>query len=393
MKAFRAGFNTMWRHVGAYMKRKGFKKAGEFRKDNQHGGKLWASRRECQMTNRTAGEIVDKLYESGKVTARQLKQVRHSLSYSYYLKTGNGGDNWPEVKAQFRSFNFADLPDSIRPLLPTRIPTPQNLKQAFTKQWTPEHPMKLPEFMIGVTACWDFHVFGFRPNVDIKKVKDSRENDVVSNEGYARTGMLGGRSKLHLNKRGTRDWSVYRACTCKDTHKSPTNREMRCSKTGTPRKNPTWNTCCPINAMLFAKHHQEGASDRSYRVYPKWIKRGSYGKQDHGDVPALANHWLELQTGNTPFDRNSGRKSLARWLGYLKVSYNESLPIHGDLEQVWRLSYQDKLDRSNYRVREQPTDPDVCTKALRKLVTWFHENGAPKPDLRTQLQMLLENQN
>ena len=190
------------------------------------------------MTNRAAGEIVDKLYESRKITARQLKQVRHSLSYSYYLQTGNGGDNWPEVKAQFRSFNFATLPESIRPLLPTRIPTPENLKEAFTKQWTSDHEMTLPEFMIAMLACWDFHVFGLRPNVDITKVKISREHDLVSNEGYARTAMVGGRSKLHLNKRGTREWSVYRVCTCEGTHRSPTRREMRCTKTGTPRNNP-----------------------------------------------------------------------------------------------------------------------------------------------------------
>ena len=74
MKAFRTGFNTMWKHAGAYMKRKGIKRAGQFRRDNQHGGKLWASRRECQMTNRIAGVIVDKLYESGKLSARQLNQ-------------------------------------------------------------------------------------------------------------------------------------------------------------------------------------------------------------------------------------------------------------------------------------------------------------------------------
>jgi hypothetical protein len=380
MKAFRTGFNTMWKHAGAYMRRKGIKRAGQFRRDNQHGGKLWASRRECQMTNRIAGVIVDKLYESGKLSARHLNQVRHSLSYSYYLKTGLAGDNWAEVKAQFRSFDFASLPDSIRPLVATRIPTPQNLKEAFTKPWTPNHEMNLPEFMIAVLAAWDYHIFGLRPNVDIDKVKNSREHDVVSNEKYARTAMVGGKSKLHLNKRGTREWSVYRVCTCKGPHKSPTNRQMRCSKTGIPPKKPSWNTCCPINAMLFAKHHQMGASDRAYRIYPRWTKRGTFGNQNHGDVQGLANRWLALQTGNQPFDRNSGRKTLARWLGYLKIPYYESMHIHGDLEQVWRLSYQDKMDRSNYRVRTQSRDPDVCTKALRELVTWFHDTGEPKPD-------------
>ena len=84
MKAYRAGYNKMWDGAGPYMRRKEFKRPGEFRKDNQHGGQLWATRKECQMTDRTAGEIIEKVYLSGKATAPQLKQVRHSLSYSYY---------------------------------------------------------------------------------------------------------------------------------------------------------------------------------------------------------------------------------------------------------------------------------------------------------------------
>ena len=184
MKAYRAGYNTMWKHAGSYMKRKGFKRPGEFRKDNQHGGKLWASRKECKMTNRTAGEIVEKIYEAKRVTARQLLQVRHSMSYSYYLRTGEGGSNWPEVKAQWRSFKLASLPKTTKSLLPTQIPTPQNLKEAFNTPWTLDHEMQLCEFMVGLLACWDFHVFGLRPNVDIKKVKDSREHYVNINEGY-----------------------------------------------------------------------------------------------------------------------------------------------------------------------------------------------------------------
>ena len=113
-EAYRAGYNTMWKYAGPYMKRKGFKRPGEFREDNQHGGKLWASRKECQMTDKAAGEIIEKVYESKLATLEQLKLVRHSLSYAYYLKTGTGGDNWPELKAQWRSFSPKTLPKSNR---------------------------------------------------------------------------------------------------------------------------------------------------------------------------------------------------------------------------------------------------------------------------------------
>ena len=122
-EAYRAGYNTMWKYAGPYMKRKGFKRPGEFRKNNQHGGNLWATRNECQMTNKTAGEILERVYESGQVSAPQLKQVRHSMSYAYYLKKGKGGDNWPEVKAQWRSYSLAKLPEGKKKLKPTRIPT------------------------------------------------------------------------------------------------------------------------------------------------------------------------------------------------------------------------------------------------------------------------------
>ena len=90
MNAYRAGYNTMWKHAGAYMRRKGFKRPGEFRRNNQHGGKLWSTRKECTMTNKAAGEIIERVYLSKKVGQRQLEQVRHSMSYSYYLKKGKG---------------------------------------------------------------------------------------------------------------------------------------------------------------------------------------------------------------------------------------------------------------------------------------------------------------
>ena len=370
--AWRAGYNTMWKHAGPYMSRKGFKRPGEFRKTNQHAGRLWGCRKECTMTDKAAGEILERCYESGKVTQDQLEQVRHSLSYSYYLQTGIGGENWPEVKAQWRSFRLADLPESKRKVMPTRIPTPENLKEAFQRPWSPNNELNLAMFVVGALACWDFHVFGLRPNVDIKKVKDSRTHETVVNERYGKSKMVNGRSKLHLHHRGTRPWWVYRCCTCKNKHKSPTARQMRLNKDGNPLTRPMWNTCCPIAAMEFLQHHQ-GAN---WKPYSKWTKAGQYGKQNVGDVPVFANLWLNHQgqyadDNGTPFDRNCGRKSLARWLEQLDVPYVESLHIHGDLEQVWRGSYQDTLSQSHYRAREQSTNPDTATKGLRRFTKWI----------------------
>ena len=339
------------------------------------------------MTNKAAGEILERVYESGEVSIDQLKQVRHSLSYSYYLATGNGGENWPEVDSQWRSFSLKDLPKPSKKVLPTKIPTPLNLREVSNRQWTPDCGMSLADFEVARLGSWDSHVFGLRPNVDIKKVKDSREHCINASEGYGKTKMIDGRSKLHLQHRGTREWWVYRVCTCKGKHKGPSERQSRLRKDGNPRSRPTWNTCCPVAAMEFLQHHQ-GAN---FRCYPKWNKTGNYGDTNHGDVPGLANRWLEIQgqsADGAEFDRNSGRKSLARWLAELGVPYKESIHIHGDLEEVWRDSYQDSLHKSHYRVRQQSTDPDTATKGLRRFAKWL--NGEKTgPSLKEKLLAIL----
>ena len=271
------------------------------------------------MSDKAAGEIIERCFLSRKATLDQLKQVRHSFSYSYYLVTGKGGLNWPEVDSQWRSFLPKDLPKSKRRVLPTKIPTPLNIGDARQRQWTPDCGMTLAEFIPAGLSSWDSHIFGLRPNVDIKKVKDSREHYINASEGYGKTKMIDGRSKLHLQHRGTREWWVYRVCTCKKgKHKGPSERQSRLRKDGNPRSRPTWNTCCPVAAMEFLHHHQ-GAN---FRCYPKWNKSGNYGETNHGDVPGLANRWLEIQgqsADGAEFDRNSGRKSLARWLAELGV--------------------------------------------------------------------------
>ena len=70
------------------MRRKKIPEPGQFRKNNIHGGQLWASRKECKLTDKMAGQIIERVYTSKKVGIHQLRQVRHSFSYAYYLTTG-----------------------------------------------------------------------------------------------------------------------------------------------------------------------------------------------------------------------------------------------------------------------------------------------------------------
>ena len=385
-RAYRTGFNTMWKYVGAYMARKGIKRPGGFDRNNVHGGRLWASRKECNMTNMIAGNIIERVYDSGKVGLDQLKQVRHSMSYAYYLTEGIRGENYPEVNAQWKSFNLSKLPGVRRTVKPTRIPTPANLKTAFTTEWTSAHPQSLATFSSGVLCAWDTQVFGLRPNVDVKKVKTSSIHDINPNEGHGWTQMVGGRSKLHLQKRGTRPWRVYRVCTCRENHVSPPE-DLTLDQNGNPLEEPSWNTVCPLAAMELLQRCQGDP----IRIYTKWLPtKGEYGNQNIGDVASFANEWLSHQGVPGPFDRNSGRKSLARWLELLRVPYPEGMQIHGDLELVWRNHYEKRLLKSGLKTREQSEDPDTATRALFRFAHWLHQDDLPKPSLKQQLASLLD---
>ena len=391
LRAYRAGFNTMWKHAGRYMARKGIPRPGEFCKTNIHGGQLWGSRKECKLTEKMAGEIIERVYECKKVGLDQLKQVRHSLSYAFYLTTGKGGENYDEVNAQWRSFALKELPPVRRRVMPVRIPVPLNLKMAFKSPWYPGHALSLAKFVPAVLCSHDTHVTGLRPNVDVAKVKNSTIHVINTNELYGYTEMVGGRSKLHGPNRGTRPWRVYRVCFCEKEHFGPPDHTWL-DKQGNPvdqRGNPVavmWNTVCPLACMEFMRNQQ--GSD--WKPYAKYAPSTGLFKQNVGNVPVFANSWLVSQgvTGG-PFDRNCGRKCLSRWLQLLLIEYHEHMHIHGDLEEVWRDHYQTKLRKSGYRERKQAVDIDLATAALRKLANWLWTSDEPQPSVRQQLQSIL----
>jgi len=383
LRSVRQGWNLAWRHAGRYMKYKRIPR--QFREGNIHGGKLWANRNECKMSDKMAGEVLERVYLSAKASLAQLKQVRHWLSYSYYLMTGNSEGNWPEVGLQWESFNLASLPTIRKSLIAVRIPVPLNLKTAFTKPWTPTHPMPLIHFETAALGAHDYYVFGLRPRVDLDKVKKSTEHLINVNERYGVTTMKGGKSKLQGNKRGTRPWKVFRVCFCKGgNHVSPPG-TIRLNQDGNPVKAPTWNTVCPLAIMEFMKTIQD---TNQWKPYPRWNTTGTVSRQNYGDVPALANRWLQVQTHQGPFDPNSGRKSLSRWLEELKIPYELGFEVHGDLQTVWRYSYQPGLPKSKFEDREQSRDVDKATRALRLFAKWLHDDTT-KPSLKQQLQGIL----
>ena len=128
-----------------------------------------------------------------------------------------------------------------------------------------------------------------------------------------------------------------------------------------------------------------------FGVYRKWnSKKGTYSLQNRGDIAICSLEWLQSQGIPGPFDRNSGRKALSRWVCKLNIPYHQQLHIHGDLEDVWRYHYQRKLPRSGCNEREQSEDPDLATKALRKLAAWLHEPEPAKKSLKERLGEIMK---
>ena len=131
-----------------------------------------------------------------------------------------------------------------------------------------------------------------------------------------------------------------------------------------------WDPTCPIAAKQFINMYPEVNN----RNYPKWLDKSSkFGKSNISNVVNFANDWMELQGAGTPggYCHNSGRKSLARWLDKLNVTYRWSFEIHGDLEKVWRSNYQPTLPKSGFKKRTQSRDPNETCYALRRFAKWI----------------------
>ena len=103
-------------------------------------------------------------------------------------------------------------------------------------------------------------------------------------------------------------------------------------------------------------------------------------------MPGLTRHPAHL------FDRNSGRKSLARWTRHLMIPYAHSFQIHGDLWEVWHKNYENEVPKSHYSIRTQSTDPVKATVALRKFANFLGRGRPVKPKLCTQERFQSDNE-
>ena len=352
------------------LKKNNIKKPGEFSKTNQHGGQLWGLPSECNMTNRLARDIMFKCIDSGKLTYHQLRAVRKSLCYTRELKGGRASENWSGVAVAWDTLKQEDLPDQKRNLIPLRIPTPQGLKKAWTTKYDPKG-WPLPKFCVGTLAAYDVFIYGLRAGTDTDRIKKSRKHTMNIPEGWMNTEFKVGRAKLGKGK--FRPWSAWRICLCDGKkHKSPPDgAKWELNIEHRPTKDLTWEPTCPLAAMEFIGSYTNAEN----KCYPCWLDKSKrFAKYNVNDVVTFAIEWMKQQNAcpeGESYDHNSGRKSLARLLEHLSISYRWGFEIHGDLEDVWRGNYQPKLPKSNFKKRLQSRDPEEATHALRRIAKWF----------------------
>ena len=378
MAKIRLGFRYMWQAAPVQMERAKAKRPGEYNPKNHHAGVCWGYPGECTMTNLRASKVLRACIKSKMLTIDQIKVVRKSLAYAFELKGGRYGENFPCVKGIMVTIKASELHPKKRDTNPVNIPTPVQLKQAFVREWSPTNVWHFVPWCLGLLTAYDCHIWGSRAQKDHDKIKKATEHKFNWKQGWQASKYHGGRAKLIGPKKGTRVWWVYRVCMCPGNKhvRPPADFFSEIDKNGDPRCGRIgFCSTCPLACWEVIMQLQF-KEDEPKRNYPKWLEPskklpGRLGNSNINDVAKFANEWMEKAQEVGKFDHNSGRKTLAKWVGYLKIPYCESVHIHGDLHAVWGKNYQQDVPTSVYSIREQSKDPAVATKAARKLAKWF----------------------
>jgi len=378
MKVIRYGFRLQWQEAPREMTRFKIGKVDSFNPKNGQGGVCWGLPKECSLTNQQAKTILFEIWKKRSLTFPQMKAVRKSFAYAYELTGGPiPKGNFPGVNRVWDLVREEELPESTTTTLPQSIPTPDELKKAFTKEWTPQHPWCLMMWLQGLIQAYDLFVFGLRSREDVDRVKKSTTHQHNWQRGWMCTSFVGGRAKLCGNKKNTRPWKVWRPCHCPGGQhiRPPVNFRKSIGKDGNPLVDIKWCTCCPLAAMELVWQFQKKPSEGSKRCYGKWLPSGRYGTSNTGPVAEMAIDWMVSQgacSEETRYDTNSGRKSLAEWCEALHIPYPESFHLHGDLFDVWAQHYEQDVEKKfNFKRRNQSTNPKVATVALKKFANFL----------------------
>ena len=379
MKNIRYGFKLMWQEVPQVMKRYKIGECGSFDPRNGHGGVCWGWPKECKLKNSQAKTIIWDIWKKRGLTYPQMKKVRQALAYAYELSGGSKpGGNFQGVSQVWKNVHPDQCVESSTTTLPQSIPTPAELKVAFTQQWNRQHPWCLMRYLQGLVQSYDLFVFGIRSREDIDRVKKSTQHHHNWKRGWQATSFLGGRCKLQGVKKNTRPWKVYRRCHCPGGKhiQPPSDFCKEIGDNGNPKVEVKWNTTCPLAALQLIWQFQGTKKSGPKRCYGRWLESGRYGTSNTGDIAEMAVDWMIAQGACTEedcYDTNSGRKSLAKWCAHLNIPYTESFHIHADLYGVWAENYEQEVEKpaGNFKKRDQSNDPKVATAALMKFANFL----------------------
>ena len=332
MKQLRYGFRLMWREAPRQLRKYNVKLEGQYDPLNSHGGVCWAWPRECKLTNIQARAVFYECYKKRRLTIHQIIVVRKAMAYAFELTGGTPGGNFPSVKEVWKIVRESELAPKIHTVKPTRIPTPEELRKAFTKEWDAStSSMSLVEFCCGLVQAYDWACCGLRSMEDISRVKRSRDHDFDWHKGWECTDFVDGRAKLCGVKKGNRGWKIWRVCFCPAGRhiRPPTDFWLEIDKKGMPTVPVKWCTVCPCACLEFLWQLQTDP-----RCYAKWLPAsGRFGSRNVRNVAVAAIDWFVAQgacPAESRYSTNAGRKSLAGWCGHLNVPYHESFQIHGD---------------------------------------------------------------
>ena len=417
MRLYRQGYRLMWKACPKYLRSFGLGKPGSFDADNQHGGVMPALPHEMKLiTDARVRRITSRCAYSGKMTIAELKVVRKTFSFVYQTQgKGSSKDNFPCMRSTWDDLDADALKATFRPLKPTKMPSADVLKRAFTKPWSPDCGVPLLIWSRNLLAAYDTFLNGHRPNVDTGKVKHDSETDQEAQhrhlfdlaEGWQSTSMHGGRAKLTGLRKG-RPWRSYKVCHCPgDRHTPlPVDKDGTCilyysrkdgnvndMTTGELLTQPTWTTECPVAAAELVLGSQYNLDPKKRGLFKLWNKKNcQFGVRNVGNVANLALQFLKDQADEkldeTEYDRHGGRKVLGRICDALQIPYHESFQVHGDLPSTWSDKYQFNMAPTEYTKREQADNAIACIACGRRVAQWLGRGVPLKPKLGLTQRML-----
>ena len=94
----------------------------------------------------------------------------------------------------------------------------------------------------------------------------------------------------------------------------------------------------------------------------QFLVRNAYMSVD----PYMRGMMRGLELGTTPSGGAVGHVVESR-----NADYPEGVEIHADLWKTWHDAYQADVPPSDYKCRDQSRNPDIATKALRKIAHFF----------------------